>query len=232
MESSNRIPIQQATKVCFHASTASSLQRSGGSPAIKLSVANGSRDEPMGSAVAPCTPQWAPLDVTGDKVCKEQKQTTQQKLGDIDKRSRGELIRRGTWGNSPAKCHLDILLSHPTQLGQRMGCFVESNLDTSSSFQSKGFEKQNAKCLWGPRFGSVVTEPREWNRGRILNFRKHISNIIVEKLQFVLLEGANRTIVLMLSRTFSAKRFYRNVCRIKMLIYLQDLYNYFYFFYY
>ena len=48
----------------------------------------GNRDEPKRYAVALCTPHWVPLDVTGDKVCEGQKQTTQQKQADIDKRRR------------------------------------------------------------------------------------------------------------------------------------------------
>lgn len=57
----------------------------------KWQMESGDTDRPKRSAVAPCTPQRAPLDVTGDKVCEGQKQATQQKLEDIDKRRRSSL---------------------------------------------------------------------------------------------------------------------------------------------
>lgn len=44
------------------------------------------QEEFQRSVVVPCTLHWASLDVAGDKVRKEQKQTTQQKQEDIDKR--------------------------------------------------------------------------------------------------------------------------------------------------
>lgn len=40
----------------------------------------------MGPAGALCSPCWVPLDVTGDILCEGQKQTTQQKQGDVDER--------------------------------------------------------------------------------------------------------------------------------------------------
>lgn len=46
---------------------------------------NGNKDEPKGSTRALCTLYWVPLDVTGDKLCEGQKQTTQQKQADVDK---------------------------------------------------------------------------------------------------------------------------------------------------
>lgn len=55
---------------------------------------NRNEDEPKGSAGALCTPYWIPLDVTGDILCEGQKQTTQQKQGDVDKRSHIGLIIR------------------------------------------------------------------------------------------------------------------------------------------
>lgn len=53
---------------------------------------NGNKDEPKGSAGALCTPYWVPLDVTGDILCEGQKQTTQQKQADVDKRRHTGLI--------------------------------------------------------------------------------------------------------------------------------------------
>lgn len=53
---------------------------------------NGNKDEPKGSAGAPCTPYWVPLEVTGDILCEGQEQTTQQKQADVDKRRHTGLI--------------------------------------------------------------------------------------------------------------------------------------------
>lgn len=53
---------------------------------------NGNKDEPKGAAGALCTPYWVPLDVTGDILCEGQKQTTQQKRADVDKRRHTGLI--------------------------------------------------------------------------------------------------------------------------------------------
>lgn len=53
---------------------------------------NGNKDEPKGSAGALCTPYWVPLDVTGDILWEGQKQTTQQKRADVDKRRHTGLI--------------------------------------------------------------------------------------------------------------------------------------------
>lgn len=44
------------------------------------------------SAMILCTPHRAPLDVTSDKVCKEQKETTQQKQEDSEKGRHAGLI--------------------------------------------------------------------------------------------------------------------------------------------
>lgn len=60
-------------------------------------VGNGNKDEPKGSAGTQCTPYWLPLDVTGDKLCVVQKQTTQQKQADVDKRRHSELIIGELW---------------------------------------------------------------------------------------------------------------------------------------
>lgn len=48
----------------------------------------------MGCAGALCTAYGVPLDVTGDILCKGQKQTTQQKQADVDKRRHTGLIIR------------------------------------------------------------------------------------------------------------------------------------------
>lgn len=53
---------------------------------------NGNKDEPRGSAGTLCTPYWVPLDVTGDILCEGQKQTTQRKQADVDKRRHTGLI--------------------------------------------------------------------------------------------------------------------------------------------
>lgn len=53
---------------------------------------NGNKDKPKGCAGALCTAYWVPLDVTGDILCEGQKQTTQQKQADIDKRRHTGLI--------------------------------------------------------------------------------------------------------------------------------------------
>lgn len=52
----------------------------------------GNKDEPKGSAGALCPPYWVPLDVTGDISYEGQKQTTQQKQADVDKRRHTGLI--------------------------------------------------------------------------------------------------------------------------------------------
>ena len=53
---------------------------------------DGNKDEPKGSAGALCTPYWVPLDVTGDILCEGQKQTSQRKQVDVDKRRHTGLI--------------------------------------------------------------------------------------------------------------------------------------------
>lgn len=58
---------------------------------------NGNKDEPRGSTGALCAPYWVPLDVTGDKLCEGQKQTTQQKQADVDKRRRTGLMIGELW---------------------------------------------------------------------------------------------------------------------------------------
>lgn len=97
---------------------------------------NGNKAEPWGSAGALCTPYYVLLDVTGDILCEGQKQTTQQKQADIDKRRHSRLMIRELREFS-GKCHLDIWLSHPTQLGQRMCCFKDCNSVMAYPFQSK-----------------------------------------------------------------------------------------------
>lgn len=97
---------------------------------------NGNKAEPWGSSGALCTPYYVLLDVTGDILCEGQKQTTQQKRADIDKRRHTGLMI-GELREFSDKCHLNIWPSHPTQLGQRMCCFKDCNSATGYPFQSK-----------------------------------------------------------------------------------------------
>ncbi len=75
-------------------------------------------------SAAICPPYWPPLDLTGDIWCTQQKQTTQQKPADIDKRGHGDTDTvSSSWpslGSSPAKCHFNFCPQYPTQLGQKI----------------------------------------------------------------------------------------------------------------
>lgn len=61
-------------------------------------VEMGNKDEPWGSAGALCTPYWVPFEVTVDILYEGQKQTTQQKQADVDKRRHTWVHRRGAEG--------------------------------------------------------------------------------------------------------------------------------------
>lgn len=65
-------------------------------------VADGNKDRPKGRAGALCTAHGVPLDVAGDILCEGQKQTAQQKQGDVDKRRHTGLII-GEPGEFPGK---------------------------------------------------------------------------------------------------------------------------------
>lgn len=90
----------QKASICCCASTKRALQYSKRWRAAAIegviygNGGNGNKDEPRGSAGALCTPYWVPLDVTGDILCGGQKQTTQQKQADVDKRRQTGLIIR------------------------------------------------------------------------------------------------------------------------------------------
>lgn len=84
----------------------------------------------------------------------------------------------GSWGNSAAKCHLDIWLSHPTQLGQKMCCFRDCNLVTCYPFQSKVWKVKCQVVRWFP----VQLPGRKKHEGPILHFWKHSRMWIIRKV--------------------------------------------------
>lgn len=101
---------------------------------------NGNKDEPKGSAGALCTPYWVPLDVTGDILCEGQKQTTQQKQADVDKRRHTGLII-GELGEFSGKMPPRYLAepSNPIRPGDVLLWGLE--LGDMLSFSVKGLEK-------------------------------------------------------------------------------------------
>lgn len=60
--------------------------------AVQENGGNGNKDEPREGSGALRGTHQVPLDETGDILCKEQKQTTQQKQADVDKRRPGGLV--------------------------------------------------------------------------------------------------------------------------------------------